>query len=198
MKKGVSAEEHIQGGRKVVEAGISLSEYVMPGLGGRRWTEKHALETARVLNWINPDYIRLRSLIITPFAPLSRRFEAGEFEELSEDEMVEEIGLLLENLNSSSYLVSDHIANLLPEIEGQLPGDKKRMLDIIQSYQSLPRKEKLKFRLERRLRPYLSIFNLGEELKSKVDEVLKDVERGAPEAEKKVDEIIHTLRHPFI
>ena len=198
VKKGVQAEEHIQGGRKVVEAGISLSEYVMPGLGGRRWTEKHALETARVLNLINPDYIRLRSLIISPFILLYQRFNAGEFEELSEDEIVEEIGLFLENLDCSSYLTSDHIANLLPEIEGQLPSDKKRMLDIISHYRSLSVKERLKFRLERRLRSYLSILNLDGKLREKVDEALNSVEQGSEEAEKKVDEVIHALRHPFV
>ena len=198
VKKGVRAEEHIQGGRKVVEAGISLSEYVMPGLGGRRWTEKHALETARVLNLINPDYIRLRSLIISPFIPLYQRFSAGEFEELSEDEIVEEIGLFLENLECSSYLTSDHIANLLPEIEGQLPSDKKRMLDIISHYRSLSLKDRLKFRLERRLRSYLSILKLDRKLEQRVDEALNSVEQGSEEAEKKVDEVIHALRHPFV
>jgi histone acetyltransferase (RNA polymerase elongator complex component) len=198
IKKGVRAEEHIQGGRKIVETGISLSEYVMPGLGGRRWTKKHALETARALNSINPDYIRLRSLIISPSTPLYQRFKAGEFEELSEDEMVEEIGLFLENLDCSSYLVSDHIANLLPEIEGQLPQDKKQMLNVISNYKSLPLEEKLKFRLERRLHPYLSMFNLNGELKGKVNGALKALDRSSPEAERRVDEVIHLLRHPFV
>jgi radical SAM superfamily enzyme YgiQ (UPF0313 family) len=70
MEKGVSAEEHIRAGRQVMEAGISLSEYVMPGLGGRRWSEKHALETARVLSQISPDFIRLRSLVLRRNLPL--------------------------------------------------------------------------------------------------------------------------------
>ena len=70
MEKGVTAEEHIRGGRAVVEAGISLSEYVMPGLGGKRWSENHALESARVLNAIAPDFIRLRSLGVRKNTPL--------------------------------------------------------------------------------------------------------------------------------
>jgi len=38
IRKGATAEQHIEGGRRIVTAGISLSEYVMPGLGGVRWT----------------------------------------------------------------------------------------------------------------------------------------------------------------
>jgi radical SAM superfamily enzyme YgiQ (UPF0313 family) len=57
IRKGVTAAEHIKGGRHVVEAGLSLSEYVVPGLGGTRWTREHAEETAHVLNQINPDFI---------------------------------------------------------------------------------------------------------------------------------------------
>jgi len=59
IKKGVTAAEHVEGGRKIVESGISLSEYIIPGLGGDKWSKEHAVETARVLNQINPDFIRL-------------------------------------------------------------------------------------------------------------------------------------------
>ncbi len=64
MKKGVTADQHIEAGRNVIEAGMELSEYVMPGLGGQEMWREHALETARVLNRINPHFIRLRSLRI--------------------------------------------------------------------------------------------------------------------------------------
>ena len=72
------------------------------------------------------------------------------------------------------------------------------MLNVISKYRSLPLEEKLKFRLERRLHPYLSMFNLNGELKEKVNEALKALDRSSPEAERRVDEAIHLLRHPFI
>ncbi|MFO8110565.1 MAG: radical SAM protein [Thermoplasmata archaeon] len=50
MKKGVSAREHVEGGRKAKETGFELSEYVMPGLGGKKHWKRHALNTAKVLN----------------------------------------------------------------------------------------------------------------------------------------------------
>jgi len=73
IHKGVKAAEHIKGGRNVVEAGISLSEYVIPGLGGALWTQEHARETARVINEINPDFIRLRTLHTVPGTDLHEK-----------------------------------------------------------------------------------------------------------------------------
>ena len=75
MKKGVTAQEQIQAGRNVVAAGISLCEYVMPGLGGTRWWREHAVETAKVLNQINPGYIRFRTLYVRQDMPLHQRVE---------------------------------------------------------------------------------------------------------------------------
>ncbi len=51
---------------KIIEAGMELSEYVMPGLGGTVLSEEHARETADALNRINPHFIRLKTLTIPP------------------------------------------------------------------------------------------------------------------------------------
>lgn len=151
VRKGVTARQHIEGGRKVVEAGISLSEYIMPGLGGKELSREHALETARVLNAIDPHFIRVRSLRIPPTTPLHEEMASGRFIPLSDDDTVREIRILLENLDGiHSTVVSDHIMNLLPEIEGILPGNGPRMLQLIDRYLALPEDERLLFRLGRR------------------------------------------------
>ena len=118
----------------MVESGISLCEYVMPGLGGKKMSHEHVMETAKVLNEINPDYIRLRSLHVHPVMPLWSKIQDGDFELQTEDEVVEEIGTLIENLRVTSYLKSDHILNLLMEVEGKLPEDKQKCLNIINDY----------------------------------------------------------------
>jgi len=64
IKKGTTPEDHIKGGRKAIEAGFQVSEYWMPGLGGKTMSKNHAKNTASVLNQINPHYIRSR-----PFTP---------------------------------------------------------------------------------------------------------------------------------
>ena len=82
IKKGSTAADHIEGGKRIVESGISLCEYVMPGLGGAKWSRENAVETARVLNEINPDYIRLRSLQVRRGTGLYDIMQKGEFEPL--------------------------------------------------------------------------------------------------------------------
>ncbi len=151
MKKGSTADTHIRGGLNVVGAGLELSEYVMPGLGGKRWTKEHATETARVLNAVNPHFIRLRSLHVHRVMPLWENVESGEFELLADDGVAAEIRLFLETLSGvTSYIASDHILNLLEEIEGKLPDDRERLLSVVDRYLSLPGPERLLFVLARR------------------------------------------------
>lgn len=80
MNKGASSQEHIIGGRNIREGEISLCTYVMPGLGGKKWSEVHTLETARVINEIEPDFVRLRTLEIFPNTNLYGKKESGFFE----------------------------------------------------------------------------------------------------------------------
>jgi radical SAM superfamily enzyme YgiQ (UPF0313 family) len=199
MQKGVTAEEHIKGGRRVVESGISLSEYVMPGLGGRRWSEPHALETARVLSQINPAFIRIRSLIVRRGTPLYDMLEAGEFEQLTEDEVVDEIGLFIENLDCDSYVASDQMSNLLWEIEGKLPEEKGAMLKAINEYKAMLPAERLNLRLERRLRSYLAVYGkLDQSLNEKVQEAFESVQKDSPDMGARVDEALSALKNSFV
>ncbi len=151
IRKGVTAAEQIEGGKRIVASGISLSEYVMPGLGGTKWSKEHALETARVLNQINPGFIRLRSLQVRRGTALYDMMNEGAFEPLDEEDVVREIRSFIEALEGiESTVVSDHILNLLEEVEGKLPGDKAAMLGVIDRYLALSQEERLVFRLGRR------------------------------------------------
>jgi radical SAM superfamily enzyme YgiQ (UPF0313 family) len=165
MEKGCTAKNHIEGGKKVKEAGISLCEYVMPGLGGKKMSQEHALETARVLNEIDPDYIRLRSLHVSPIIPLWTRLQDGDFKLQTDDEVVKEIAVFIENLQVTSYLKSDHILNLLMEIEGRMPEDKESCLNIIDRYLSLSDEERLNFKVGRRVGLYNSLADLSDSYK---------------------------------
>src|SRR4030065_438708 len=166
MEKGVTAEEHIAGGKKVKGAGISLCEYVMPGLGGRKMSSDHVLGTATALNEINPDHIRLRTLHVRDNMPLWSKLEAGDFELQTEDEIVGEIGKLIEKLEVTSEFKSDHILNLLPEIEGKFPEAKSACLATINRYLDLPPRERLNFRLGRRAGHYEKLDDLSHTYKN--------------------------------
>jgi len=130
VKEGATAEDMIVGGRKAIEAGVELSEYVMPGLGGRERWEQHARETARVLNQIDPHFIRLRTLMLAPGMPLYEKNQRGEFSLQSLEGLLIEVRTLIEELKVKSQMVaSDFSSNFyLMGVDGRLPQDKQSML----------------------------------------------------------------------
>ncbi|MEM2793290.1 MAG: radical SAM protein [Candidatus Methanomethylicia archaeon] len=144
IHKGVTSSEHIEGGRKAIEAGFELSLYVMPGLGGKSRYKEHALNTAKILNEINPHYIRVRTLVPRPGTPLHNDYVNGVFKLLSPHELLEEIKILVENLNVESRLCFDHFINPSYKVDGgikplfrqdyegyKLPDEKNEVLDTI-------------------------------------------------------------------
>jgi len=133
----------------------------MPGLGGSRWSREHAVETARVLNRINPDYIRLRTLQVVPGTGLAQGVRDGEFQPLDDEAILREIRLFFETLEGiTSEVVSDHILNLLEELEGKLPGDRRRILETIDRFLHLSGEERMIFRMGRRLGIYRRLADL--------------------------------------
>ena len=204
MKKGVTAKEQILGGRNVVESGISLSEYVMPGLGGQRWWREHAVETARVLNQIDPDFIRLRTLYVRKDMPLFDQVEKGEFIRLLDHLVVSEIRLFIETLEGlHSTVVSDHILNLLEEVQGKLPDEKEKMIRVIDRYLALPPENRLRFRVGRRLGYYRSLDDLQDpDLRRRVVQIIEQVSipdnQEEPKREEDVERAIYGLMENYI
>jgi hypothetical protein len=162
MGKGETAEDHVEGGRRVVESGISLSEYVILGLGGKSLSDLHAQHTADVLNRIDPEYIRVRTLIINNNVPLSLDVISGKFIRATDEEIVREAQILIDNLKVHSNFVSDHISNLLPELEGKLPEDKSKLLGILDHFNALPVREKTNFMVGRRVGLYKYLKDLAD------------------------------------
>lgn len=151
MRKGVDKAAHIRAGQKVKRAGIELSEYYMPGLGGKELSRDHALESADALNKINPDFIRLRTLAITPAGDLFNDWNSGIFKKLTDKETAEETLLFLENLEGiTSTVKSDHILNLFEDLEGRLPQDKEKMTSIIRRFLDMPQDEQIIYQIGRR------------------------------------------------
>jgi radical SAM superfamily enzyme YgiQ (UPF0313 family) len=197
MKKGVTAQEHIDAGKKVKESGISLSEYVILGLGGRRMWKEHATETAKVLNQIDPDFIRVRTLKVLKTMPLYEKIDKGEFTLLTDDETVREERLLIENLGGiHSTFVSDHILNLLEEVEGEFPHEKGKMLARIDRYLALSSEEKANFRLGRRAGVYRSVDDLSDRaLKDQVESAIRQIDLEQPGG---LEKVLSDLMESFI
>jgi radical SAM superfamily enzyme YgiQ (UPF0313 family) len=197
MNKGVTAAEHVEAGHKVVASGIELSEYVILGLGGRQWWREHARETAAVLNQINPHFIRLRSLKVLPPMPLQEKIDEGAFVLQTEEEMIVEERLLIESLDGiTSTFMSDHILNLLAEVEGKLPEDKEKMLKAIDAFLALPPEEKLNFRLGKRAGIYQFMADMSDPvLHRQVAELMAKVEAQTPGG---VEEAIFRIKETFL
>jgi len=153
IQKGSTAEHHIRGGRNAVDAGFEVSQYVMPGLGGKEMGEGHVVDSARVLNAIDPHFIRLRTLTLGPGLPLWETFHGPDarLTPLTEVEVVGEIRRLIDSLDGiRSRLVSDHIMNLLGDLEGGLPGEKQGLLEMCDAFLELPPEEQRLFQAGRR------------------------------------------------
>jgi radical SAM superfamily enzyme YgiQ (UPF0313 family) len=151
IEKGVDKKTHILAGQKLKKAGIELSEYYMPGLGGKEYWKENAIETADALNQINPEFIRIRTLAVLPNSPLAEDYQNGTFTKMNDVEVVKELLLCIENLNGiTSMIKSDHILNLLPEVEGKLPDDKEKIIEVLNWFLCLSKKDKMIYRIGRR------------------------------------------------
>jgi len=196
MDKGVTAAEHIAGCKKVVTSGISLCEYVVLGLGGKEMWREHATQTARVLNEIDPDFIRVRTLTIHDKMPLYNELKSGNFVQSTDEEILAEEKLFIEHLECHSNYVSDHITNLLQEIEGKLPQDKEKMLASIDRFQSLPPQERINFIVGRRVGMYVNLDDLANSRKHQaVEQIIHRLSQGNSHID---DETIHNLMEGFI
>ncbi|SFG27155.1 Radical SAM superfamily protein [Desulfotomaculum arcticum] len=158
VQKGITSSQLIQAAQKIRGAGISLCWYIMPGLGGKEHSSEHALGTAEVINAGNPDYVRFRTLSVLKRTPLYDMVQSGIFTVPDEDDMVEEQRLIIQSLNGvTTTIVSDHVLNLLQELEGTLPVDREKMLNIIARYLALPQEAKNNYQLGRRAGVYLKL-----------------------------------------
>ncbi len=195
IKKGVDAERHVAAGRRVIEAGIELSEYVMPGLGGTKMWKEHAVDTAKALNRINPHFIRLRSLRVPRRVPLYEKLQDNTFSMLTDDGAVKEIRLFIENLDGiDSTITSDHMMNLLEGVSGKLPHDKEKMLGVIDKYLNLSPTDRMIFRAGRRGGAFRSTDDLAndhetyEKIKSLIERV--QVSEGEEGVETMITELV--------
>ena len=151
MKKGVTPQEMITAGQRVVTSGIKLSCTVILGLGGTKYSREHALETALVLNAIDPHYLGTLTLMIEPNAPLSRQVDTGNFKLLNPWEILQELELMIQHLDVHDCVFrSNHASNYLA-LKSNLPSEKDALLETIAEVIRQSREELLKPEKWRRL-----------------------------------------------
>ncbi len=133
MDKGVDSGGMIEAARRVREAGIALSVYILLGLGGEERWRQHAENTARVLNAMQPDFIRPRTLALLPGIPLYDIAREGGFTEASGETIMRELQVMLGALEvEDAWFLSDHVSNYVP-IYGHLPEEREKMLAAVET-----------------------------------------------------------------
>jgi hypothetical protein len=167
MDKGCTAARYVEAGRHVLEAGLELCLYVMPGLGGRgeAAAAQHVAGTADVVRRVaehgtagNRLVVRLRTAAVAAGTPLAEAARDGRFTLPDDVEVARELRALLVALGDAPLrLVSDHALNLLPEIDGVLPADRDGLMEVIDEFLALPSRERAEFVLGRRLGIYYSL-----------------------------------------
>ncbi len=128
IKKGVTREEMVEAGKKIKESGIKLSITLISGIGGRKLTKDHALDSAKIINEIEPDYAGLLTLMVMPGTELYEDVEAGSFELLDPREVLLETRLMVENIGASGVVFrSNHASNYI-QLAGTFMEDKDKIL----------------------------------------------------------------------
>ena len=129
--KGTTAENLIQQGRRIKEAGIKLSVTVLLGIAGRSDSLKHARATGKLLSAMDPNYIGALTVMILPNTPLDDDYRAGRFELPDTRELLLELREMFKHTHLSGGLfMSNHASNYLP-IKARLPKDREKTLDLI-------------------------------------------------------------------
>ncbi|HYB20736.1 MAG TPA: radical SAM protein [Thermodesulfobacteriota bacterium] len=132
IRKGATREQMVEAGRKIKEAGITLSATVLLGLGGLEAGQRHALATATILSDIDPDFASALTLMVVPGTPLHEEMKAGQFQLPSPFELLKELGTIVAHSNfSRCYFTSNHASNYLP-IKARMPKDKEAVVKLIQ------------------------------------------------------------------
>ena len=131
VQKGETFETSKDALLKLKAAGIKSSVMILNGLGGRKYSEQHAINTARLMNETQPEFV---STLVVSFPMGEERFRAGfngDYEPLEQSDLFHEIRTFIAKLElTNTVFRSDHASNYLI-LKGNLGADKQAMLNKI-------------------------------------------------------------------
>lgn len=140
VTKGATSKMIIESCRKAKDANFILSCMVILGLGGKKYSLLHALDTAHVINSIEPDYVGALTLYMEPEieAEFLQKFEEP-FVALEDNEILLELGNLVDNISVKNDVVfrANHASNVYA-IGGTMPRDKDNILSKIKYLKTHP------------------------------------------------------------
>jgi len=152
INKGCTKAQEIEAGQKVKASGIELSVYFMPGCGGKDLSASNAIETADVVNKVNPDFVRIRTFVAQKGTELFDDIAANRIKECTDREKMLELKKMIEHIDGADgHLYSDHIINLFEDVRGNMNSDKENMLSVFAAFEDLDIAEQRMYQIARRL-----------------------------------------------
>nr|WP_256385557.1 radical SAM protein [Pseudophaeobacter sp. EL27] len=131
IKKNETTEDLIAAGQKVKETPIFLLATMLNGIGGQEKWQDHALNSAKILNQVQPNFIGLSALLKDPDAPMYAQIESGEFQLLTPVQILQETKLILENLEIDNCIFStQHAINYL-SMQGVIPRGRDKLMETL-------------------------------------------------------------------
>jgi radical SAM superfamily enzyme YgiQ (UPF0313 family) len=138
VNKGESFASSLAALEKIKAAGSKSSVMILNGMGGRKYSEQHAINSAKLMNAAQPEYL---STLVVSFPQGVERYQAGfngEFTALDQPELFHEMLTLLEHLELDSTIFrSDHASNYLA-LKGTLGKDKQKLVELVRTAISNP------------------------------------------------------------
>lgn len=133
IKKGVNPEKMIEGCKKAMENGFKLSCTLILGLGGKELSREHALESARVISAIDPQYLGILTLMLERLSEMKEEIETGKMELLNPLEIFQELRLMISSFELTNCVFrTNHASNYLP-LQGTLSRDKDKLSTVLDS-----------------------------------------------------------------
>ena len=128
MRKGHDAAAIVAAGQKARRCGLALSVTAISGLGSVELWREHAVDTARAVSEMNPDYLGLLTLMVEHGTPLETWVKDGSFTLLTAPEVLKETELFLRHVDSEGTVFrANHASNYLT-LKGTLNGDRDALL----------------------------------------------------------------------
>jgi len=132
VNKGVTNEQMLEAGKRVIDGGIKLSVTVLLGIGGKELSKEHAVDTGKLLTAMQPNYVGALTVMVIEGTPLYEEQKAGRFILPSPFELLEELKIMIENTDLKSGLfMANHASNYLP-LKIRMPKDKQQALELLQ------------------------------------------------------------------
>jgi len=130
--KGATGPQIIDGCKKAIDAGLRMSTIILLGLGGVKGSYAHAKDSAKAVNAIDPQFLACLTLMLGPHAEVyEKKLMGGDFKLIDKKQSLVELRWFVEDLAlSACRFGTEHASNYLP-LNGDFPGDKERILKLI-------------------------------------------------------------------